>query len=75
MQRIRQFLADQNMTQREMALRMGISEEHLSRVLNEKTPLSASFIGDFAAVFGFESAQRVFGNEQHIPVPCEEQPA
>ena len=61
---LRQFLTDNNMTQREMAAQLGIAEEYLSRVLNGKTPVTPSFRGNFADVYGYEMAAAVFGNNK-----------
>jgi transcriptional regulator with XRE-family HTH domain len=68
---LRQFLAANNMTQREMAAKLGIAEEHLSRILNGKTPVTPSFRGNFADVYGYVAAAFVFGNGQE----CQEQTA
>jgi transcriptional regulator with XRE-family HTH domain len=68
-EKLRKFLAQTNITQRDLAAALSVSEEYLSRILNDKTPVTPSFRGNFADVYGYETAAAVFGNGQ----PCQEQ--
>lgn len=75
MNRIKQYLDRLGMTQREAAAKMGITEEHLSRVLNGKTPVTSAFKGVFGQTFGFDVAQRVFDTPATAtPAISQEQP-
>jgi transcriptional regulator with XRE-family HTH domain len=58
--KLRQFLKQTGMTQRDLAAALDMSEEYISRILNEKAPITPSFKGNFADVYGYETAQRVF---------------
>lgn len=62
--KLRQFLEDRAMSQRELAARLDMSEEYISRLLNEKTPVTGSFYGKFSRTFGHDAAALVFGNGQ-----------
>jgi len=64
MDKMRAFLEAQNLTQREAAARMEITEEHLSRVINGKTPVSNEFVGTFVRVFGYEAARQVLNGDK-----------
>jgi transcriptional regulator with XRE-family HTH domain len=59
---LRAFLTQTGKTQREIAAALGITEEHLSRVLNGRFPITASFKGHFAEVYGYEAAAAVFSS-------------
>lgn len=65
MERIKKYLDQLGMTQREAAAKMGMTEEHLSRVLNGKTPITSTFKGVFGQTFGFDVAAEMFGNGRH----------
>lgn len=72
-QRILDFLKSRNMTQRDLAAKLDISEEHLSRVLNDKTPLAPAFIGRFTQTFGWDVAAEVFGDNSQPVAPAPEE--
>lgn len=65
--KLRQFLLDRSMTQRELATTLGMSEEYISRLLNEKTPVTDSFKWKFSGAFGHEVAADILGNGQAQP--------
>ena len=67
LERLRQFLTERKMTQRELASQMDLREEYLSRILAGKTPLTDAFIGRFAAAFGFDTAKAVFAEPEPQP--------
>lgn len=71
MEKLREFLKQRNLTQRDLAERMGISEEYLSRMITGKHSVTESFIGRFFRAFGPEDTQTVFGTVV-TPVVIEE---
>lgn len=60
-QLLRQYFENHGITQRDAAARMGISPEHLNRVLTGRDPLSTKFIGNFAITLGWDAAWEAFG--------------
>lgn len=67
MDKLREFLTAQGLTQREAADKLGVTEEYLSRILNGKTPLTNAIIGRVGNIFGFAVAQQIFNHEQEQP--------
>ena len=61
-QQLRQYLVIHGLTQRDAAKRLRITEAYLSRLLNGKTPMTRSFVGNFMQTFGAHDAQEVFGD-------------
>ena len=57
-------MAENDMTQRELAARLEMSETNLSRILAGKMPISTAFIGNFAIRLGYKAAEQVLGNHQ-----------
>jgi transcriptional regulator with XRE-family HTH domain len=49
---LRKFATENRLTQTELAKRMGISQEHMNRVMNGKAPISDAFYGRFVRAFG-----------------------
>jgi plasmid maintenance system antidote protein VapI len=69
-QQLSDFLQSNGMTQTEFASKMGMRRETISRVTSGHEPVTNSFIGRFAQVFGFDAARQVFDDGQP-----QEQPA
>jgi len=64
-EQLRAFI-QQRGSQSKVAREMGISREHLCRVLRGRVALSEKFIGRFAQTYGFDAAAAVF-NGRHPP--------
>jgi transcriptional regulator with XRE-family HTH domain len=60
MERLKAFLTEGKMTQRELASELGFSEEYVSRLMNGKVPVTKSLIGAFIYAFGVAAAAEVF---------------
>lgn len=52
---LRQLMQERNLTQRETAAALEVSEEYLSRVLHGKQPVTVGMVGRVCIVFGRES--------------------
>lgn len=63
MERLHQFMQENDLSQAELARRLGCSDELISMVLSGKRTLTNNLRWRFAEVFGFDTAQRVFGSE------------
>lgn len=61
--RLRQFTKDNNLTQAELALALGLAQESVSRIMTGKQDLTERFIGKFFMAYGTEATERVFGPE------------
>lgn len=49
-----EVLQDRNMSQKELALRTGMTEKHISSVINGKSPISVAFAKKLEYVFGID---------------------
>jgi transcriptional regulator with XRE-family HTH domain len=63
MDRLRQFMQDHDLSQAELARRLECTDELISMVLSGKRPLTNNLRWRFAKVYGFDTAQQVFGSE------------
>ena len=61
---LREWLSEQKMTVTELARQLAYARPYVSDVLNGAEPVSDGFVGRFAKVYGFETAQRVFANRE-----------
>jgi plasmid maintenance system antidote protein VapI len=63
-EQLRTFLEQRQMTQRQLAELLGVSEEHMSRVLaNGDKPLTPAMVGRFVMAFGRDVEQSSNGCE------------
>lgn len=62
MSKLKRFIEKSGRTQRETASLLGMTEEHLSRVVNSKTKVTDEFVGRFVATFGAAAYDTVFGD-------------
>lgn len=58
------FKESKGLTWTALAEQLGFDLSYLSRIANGERPVSDSFIGKFAQVFGYDVAAQVFGNGQ-----------
>ena len=56
------WLHDNNMTQQELAAKLGVTRETVNRMANGKP--TDSFVGKFAKAFGGEAAQALITKEK-----------
>ena len=59
---LKTWLEKQNITQAELAKRLGHSFEYVNRVVNGKMPITDAFRWRFAQAFGFDVAEQLFGD-------------
>ena len=52
---LQEFLKDRNMSQKELAIRCGVSEKHVSTVLNGKKDISLSFAKKLEHALGIDT--------------------
>lgn len=52
---LQEFLEDRNMSQKELAIRCGVSEKYVSTVLNGKKDISLSFAKKLEYVLGIDT--------------------
>ena len=53
---LKEMLRDRNINQRELAMRTGLTEKHISNVVNCKKPISVSFAKKLEYVFGVDAS-------------------
>lgn len=63
-QQLNQFLTQQGIDYKQLATRMHLHRSYTWKVTAGKEPVSTNFRYRFAAVFGWETANTVFGNGQ-----------
>ena len=72
---LKTWLEKQNITQAELAKRLGHSFEYVNRVVNGKMPITDAFRWRFAQAFGFDVAEQLFGDGGDADVSPSAQPA
>ncbi len=65
---LKEVLRDRNIKQRELAMRTGVTEKHISNVVTCKKPISVSFAEKLECVFSIDAGfwidlQRNYDNE------------
>ena len=63
-QRLIEWRNEQGITWTELASRLGFDLSYIFRIANGERPVTDSFIGRFAQVYGFDVAAQVFGQAE-----------
>jgi len=62
MNKLREWMINQGLTQTQLALRLGVGQPYISLILSGERPITPAFVGRFAQAFGFDVAAEIFGN-------------
>jgi len=59
--RLREWVQETGQYQKDVAKDLGITVEHMSRIMNGRLNVTTDIIGRFALCYGFATARDVFG--------------
>jgi plasmid maintenance system antidote protein VapI len=70
-EQLRKYAKDHDMSHAQLAERLGLARETVTRVINGQQPITERIIGRFFVAFGSEDTQAVFGDRVDLPAVAE----